>query len=268
MNLANGTNQVNGTHGPIRLSVDDRGIAILRMQDPARKNAFGRDFVAGLRVALTRLADESVKVCIIAGEDDVFSSGGDRDVLTDLAAGRLAPYDLDLTGALLDVPVPTIAAMAGHAVGGGLVFGIACDMVLLARESRYGCNFMDLGFTPGMGTTSLLKAAVGEYLAAEMMFGAPYLLGAHLEGRGQINDVLPKVEVFDRAMALADRIADKPREALTLLKRTLSLPRRRAFEEARTIESMMHDVCFARPETRDRIRENFIPVQQDQETEP
>ena len=52
--------------------------------------------------------------------------------------------------------------------------------MFLARESRYGCNFMDLGFTPGMGTTRLLQAAVGPYVAAEMMLGAKYFRGAEL----------------------------------------------------------------------------------------
>ena len=64
-----------------------------------------------------------------------------------------------------------------------------------------------------------------------------------------------------RALDMAARIADKPRAALLLLKRALALPRRRAFEEARTVESMMHEVCFADPETVARIRTNYGPGQ-------
>jgi polyketide biosynthesis enoyl-CoA hydratase PksI len=130
----------------------------------------------------------------------------------------------------------------------------------MGRESRYGCNFMDMGFTPGMGTTGLLQLAVGEYVAAEMMFGCQYFKGSHFEGRGGINYVLPREKVLKKAMSVAQRMSDKPRFALALLKRSLSLGRRRAFEDARTVESMMHEICFAHPETSERIRENYTPT--------
>lgn len=241
----------------ITLEVDDTGIAVLHMHDEAGKNAFSRSFVETLLRRLEALSAEEIKVCVVRGLDEVFCAGGDRQVLLDLAEGRVAPYDLMLTRALLEVPVPTIGAMAGHAVGGGLIFGLCCDVVVMGRESRYGCNFMDMGFTPGMGTTTLLQAAVGDYVAAEMMMGCQYFRGAHFEGRSQINYVLPRAEVLDRAMEVARRMSDKPRFALALLKRALSLGRRKAFEEARMTESMMHEICFARPETAQRIREDY-----------
>jgi polyketide biosynthesis enoyl-CoA hydratase PksI len=181
-------------------------------------------------------------------------------LLLELAEGQVAPYDLLLTRTILEVPVPTIAAMAGAALGGGLIFGLSCDIVLLGQRSRYGCNFMDLGFTPGMGTTRLLQLAVGDYVAAEMMFGGQYFRGAHFANRGLINHVEPNDEVEAKAARSAARIADKPRTALTLLKRSLSLARRQAFEAARTMESMMHEICFADPQTRERIRDNYNAV--------
>jgi polyketide biosynthesis enoyl-CoA hydratase PksI len=154
------------------------------------------------------------------------------------------------------VPIPTIAAMAGHAVGGGLIFGLACDLALLGRESRYGCSFMNMGFTPGMGTTQLLARSVGEHRAAEMMYGGQFFKGAELVGSG-VNYVLPRAEVLARALELAQRIAEKPRGSLVLLKRTLSLPKRLAFEQARTLESMMHEISFGQPETAALIEDNF-----------
>lgn len=243
----------------VELAVDDEGVATLRMRDAAGKNAFSLALVAALTRAFEALARRAdARVCVLAGLPEVFSAGGDREVLLGLAEGTIAPYDLTLTRALLEVPVPTIAAMAGPAVGGGLVFGLACDMVVMARESRYGANFMDLGFTPGMGSTRLLQFALGEYVAAEVLFGGQYFRGEHFAGRGQINAVVPRAEVEARAIEMARRIADKPRHALLLLKRALALPRRRAFEEARTIESMMHEVCFADEGTRATIRANYL----------
>lgn len=233
------------------------GVAVVHMHDDAGKNAFSRAFVADLAATLESLDDPAVKVAVIKGLPDVFSAGGDQSVLLGLAEGNITPYDLFLTRTILDVPVPTIAAMAGHAVGGGLIFGLSCDMVLMGNTSNYGCNFLELGFTPGMGTTRLLQAAVGEYIAAEMMFGCQYFRGSHFEGRSAINNVLDPAKVEKRAMKMARRIADKPRKAITLLKRSLSLPRKRTFEEARTMESFMHEICFNDPETIARIRENY-----------
>lgn len=242
----------------VRLTIDEDGVAELHMCDAAGNNAFSRAFVAELIERMGELArNRTAKVCIVRGLPEVFSAGGDRGVLMDLAEGRIEPYDLELTRTLIELPIPTIAAVEGHAVGGGLVFALACDMVVLARESRYGTNFMDLGFTPGMGTTGLLQFAVGEYVAAEMMFGCQYFKGAQLEGRAQVNDIVERSKVLARARKLAMRLTDKPRFAIELLKRQLALPRRQAFERARTAESMMHQVCFGQPETRARIQANY-----------
>ena len=245
----------------LELRVDADGCAVLRMQDSAGKNAFSRSFVAALVETFTAIATRvDIKVVVLCGLDDIFSAGGDRSVLLGLAEGRIAPYDLLLTRSLLELPQPTIAAMAGPAVGGGLIFGLACDLVFLARESRYGCTFLDLGFTPGMGTTRLLQAAVGPYLAAEMMMGAQYFRGQELAERGaQVNGVVPRGQVEVRALDVAARLCEKPRGALLLLKRSLGLPRRLAFEEARTLESMMHELCFADPATQALIRQNYHP---------
>jgi polyketide biosynthesis enoyl-CoA hydratase PksI len=72
-----------------------------------------------------------------------------------------------------------------------------------------------------------------------------------------VNYVLPRAEVYPRALAVARRMADKPRRSLELLKRYLSLPRRQAFEEARTVEALMHRVCFDDPRTARRIKDNY-----------
>jgi polyketide biosynthesis enoyl-CoA hydratase PksI len=242
----------------VTLTIDDVGLAELWMCDEVGNNAFSRAFVTELLERMAELSRSRVaKVCVVRGLPEVFSAGGDRSVLLDLAEGRLEPYDLELTRSLIELPIPTVAAIEGHAIGGGLVFGLACDMVVLARESRYGANFLDLGFTPGMGTTGLLQFAVGEYVAAEMMYGCQYFKGSHFEQRGNVNYVVERRQVLARARKLAVRLTDKPRFAIELLKRQLALPRREAFERARTAESMMHEVCFAQPETRARIRENY-----------
>ncbi len=242
----------------IKLEISHEGIALLKMQDHAGKNAFTQDFFNELMEKLTAFKDEKVKVCIFQGMDDVFCSGGDRKALLDLAEQKMEPYDLRLTRALLDIPIPAIAAMEGHATGGGLILGLSCDIVIMANESSYGCPFMNMGFTPGMGITGLLRYSMGEYLAAEMLFAGQYFRGSRFKERSLINYIEPKDKVFPKAIDIASRIAEKPRSALELLKRTLSLQRRKSFEEASTLESFMHEICFKDPKTYDRIKNNFV----------
>ncbi len=242
----------------VTLQRDDEGVAVLHLCDAAEQNALSEPFIAELLDALGELGrDREAKVCVLRGLDEVFCSGGHPDMLRELARGRVAAADIMLSRAVLEVPIPTIAAMEGHAVGGGLVLGLCCDLVLMARESRYGASFMNMGFTPGMGATRLLALAVGEYLAAEMMYGGQFFRGSHFAGRAAVNDVLPRARVLPRAMIVARRIAEKPRFALELLKRSLSIGKRQLFEQARSVESMMHEICFSRPETAALIEDYF-----------
>ncbi|MCA9669237.1 MAG: enoyl-CoA hydratase/isomerase family protein [Acidimicrobiales bacterium] len=242
---------------PVKIVGPDDGVTELWLDD-GDKNALNAPMVEALERALARVGeDRDTRVVLVRGSDEIFCSGGDKQMLLDIASGKVHATDIMLTRAMIEVPVPTIAAMQGHAVGGGLVLGLACDVALVAEESRYGCSFMNMGFTPGMGTTRLLASAVGEHIAAEMMYGGQYFRGSHFAGRTQLNYVLPKAKLLRKARQIAARFAEKPRGSLELLKRSLSLPRRRAFEEARTMETMMHEISFAQPETRALIAENY-----------
>lgn len=250
-----------GPDGPGPVQVHDAGDGVfeLRLCDAAGKNALSEAVVQGVLAGLERVAAApAARVCVVRGLPEVFCSGAPLELLAALARGEVAASDIVLSKALLDFPLPTVAAVEGHAVGGGLALALCCDLVFLARESRYGASFMNMGFTPGMGITRLLQLAVGEYVAAEMLLGGRFVKGAALEGTAQVNGVLPRERVVRAAHRAAARMADKPRFALELLKRYLALPRRRAFEETRTVETFMHEVCFARPETGRRIRETYV----------
>jgi polyketide biosynthesis enoyl-CoA hydratase PksI len=246
------------TEDLITLERDDDGIAVLTMRDEKRRNALSARFVEQLTERLTELsADRQAKVCVICGLDEQFCSGGDKQMLLDLASGKVTATDIMLSRAMIEVPIPTIAAMAGHAVGGGLALGLCCDVVLMGEQSSYGCSFMNMGFTPGMGTTRLLQLAVGEYIAAEMMFGGQFFRGRHFNGRSGINYILPAEKVMPKAMKLAQRIAEKPRASLEMLKRNLSLSKRQLFEQARTDESFMHEISFSLDETKALIEAHY-----------
>jgi polyketide biosynthesis enoyl-CoA hydratase PksI len=240
----------------VSLVVDERGIGVMTMADADGTNAMSERFVRDLLAALGRAAlDPTLRVLVLAGTRDVFSSGASLEMLRALARGEVLPTDIVLAKAVLDLPVPVIAAMEGHAVGGGLALGLAADIVIIARESRYGASFMNMGFTPGMGMTRLLEHVVSPAIAAELLFSGELRKGAWFEGRSGFNAVLPRADVMPRALEVAARVADKPRAALEMLKRTLSIGRRRTFEETHTLESLMHRVSFSAPDLLARIED-------------
>jgi polyketide biosynthesis enoyl-CoA hydratase PksI len=239
---------------PVACEVEG-GVALVRMQDEAGANALSVSMVHALEEALGRVAArDDVKVAVLAGRPGHFSTGASREVLLGLAGGRIAPADLLLPRALLDLPVPLVAAMEGHAVGGGLALALCADVIVAARESRYGCNFMDYGFTPGMGTTGLLEYVLGPALAHEMLLTGALLKGSRFEGRG-FNHVVPRAEVLGKARDLASRIADKPALALRALKPALAARKRAIFESARGVEVLLHRLTLPQPEVRERIEE-------------
>ena len=239
-------------------AIDATGIAALSLDDAAGQNAMSKSLVTQLTERLHEVSAMShVKVVLLTGLPEVFCSGASRDVLEDLVRGQVAPSDILLPRAVLDVPVPTIAAMAGHAIGGGFALGLCADLVLIARESRYGCSFMNMGFTPGMGMTRLLEHVLAPALAHEMLFTGQALKGAHFEGRSGFNYILPRSQVLPKAYELAELIAEKPRVAVEALKRALSVGRRQVFEATRTVETLMHQVCFAQTDISRLIEENY-----------
>jgi polyketide biosynthesis enoyl-CoA hydratase PksI len=238
----------------VRMEREQGGVALVIMGDREGKNAMSAPFVGALLAALREAeAWSALKVVVLAGLPEVFSSGASLDMLRALARGEVVPTDIVLARALLDLPVPVIAAMEGHAIGGGLALGVAADLVLIARESRYGASFMNMGFTPGMGITRLLEHVMSPALAAELLFAGEAKKGSFFEGRSGFNAILPRAEVLPRALSLAARIAEKPRLSLSLLKQSLSLGRRQAFEQTHTLESLMHRVSFAGPDVLARI---------------
>lgn len=236
--------------------VDASGVALLTMRDERRKNALSVEMVRELEETCAALArDEDVKTLVLSGLDEYFSTGANREVLDELTSGRATPRDLLLPRALLDVPVPVIAAMAGHAVGGGLALGVCADITIIARESRYGATFMQYGFTPGLGLTALLEHLLGPALAHEMLLTGQTFRGSHFENRGAFNYVLPRSDVTAKALALAALLAEKPRPALVSLKVSLSAKKREMFECARSTESLMHTITFSTPQVKRLIDE-------------
>lgn len=244
--------------GRIQISMNDNGIAYLKMNDVERKNIFADDFIAELIEGIDKIEEMKPKVMILTGLDDVFSGGAEKKNLMDLCDGKVHVKDLLISEKLVHAPFPVIAVMKGHAVGGGLVMALCCDIVLAARESRYGVVFMSLGFTPGMGCTTLLPELFGTYIANEMMYTGKRYKGSQLEKKStNINYIVPKSEIMQKAEDIALQISEKNINSTYLLKGTLSARKKKLLIEARLQEDMMHKLSFGYPETRATIEDLY-----------
>lgn len=231
----------------------------LEMTSPSTQNRLDeglfRDVIAGFDVA-ARQSD--LKVLVIAGGRDVFCGGASLDVLQKLARREASEKSFfALPDRFFSFPMPIVGAVGGHAVGGGLMLALYCDLLVGAEDSRYGLNFTDLGFTPGMGATGLLASAIGPHLANEMILTGKLYKGRELREMSLFNRVVPADQVETTCLDLARRIAEKPAHVLALLKETMSLPRRIALPEALQREEMMHRLCFSVPETANLIERNY-----------
>lgn len=233
-------------------------IVQIKMQDRVHKNTFSEELATGLTEAFATIKNQShYKVVVVTGYDSYFASGGTQEALLDLADGKGKFSDRDLYSLALNCPIPVISAMQGHAIGGGLVMGLFADFVILSRESIYTTNFMKYGFTPGMGATFILPQKLGIALAQEMLLAAKSYRGEELQQRGIPFPVLPRENIMEYALELAQCLAEKPRISLVALKDQLVAPLREGLPKAIAEELAMHEKTFHQPEVRNRIQYFF-----------
>ncbi len=234
------------------------GIAVVQMQDKMHRNTFSSDLIDGLNRVFAEIAqDASIKVVVVHGYDNYFCCGGTQDELLSIFSGKLSFDDLAFYRLLLDCEVPTIAAIQGHAIGGGLALACYADLLVMAREAIYSTNFMKYGFTPGMGATYMVPRKFGETIAQELLYTADTYRGGVLEKRGVPIPVLPKAEVIPHAMSLARQLADKPIISLKILKAHLTQPIKKALPDIIKAELRLHEISFAQPEVKQRIEALF-----------
>jgi 4-carboxy-3-alkylbut-2-enoyl-[acp] decarboxylase len=233
-------------------------IAVVELADRAHSNLFSEALVRGLLRSFEELrANQEVRVVVVHGYDSIFCAGGTREQLLRLHEGQVLFDDEPIYRLFLDCEVPVIAAMQGHALGGGLVIGLYADALVLAEESIYSSNFMKYGFTPGLGTTLIMPFKLGHALAAEMMLTARNYYGGELRQRGVPFPVVKRKEVIPAALRMAREIAEKPRTSLVLLKQKLNAPLVAALPQTIAQELEMHAISFAQPEVRVRIEAMF-----------
>ncbi len=243
------------THSVVILSEIEPGIVQLQMQDRDQKNTFTHQLSRELIQAFEIIAaNDQYKVLILTGYDSYFASGGTQQDLLTLQEGKAKFSDNNIYGLALDCPIPVISAMQGHGIGGGFVMGLFADFVILSRESVYTTNFMQYGFTPGMGATMIVPRKLGLSLGTEMLVLARRYRGEELKQRGIPFPVYPRAQVMNEALEMARELAAKPRISLITLKNHLMRSLREELPKVIEQEVEMHTKTFHQPEVRENIR--------------
>jgi polyketide biosynthesis enoyl-CoA hydratase PksI len=233
-------------------------IVQITMQDKESRNTFSKELIEGLKHAFAIVKQKKAyKVVILTGYDSYFSCGGTQDELQQIYDRELKFTELDFFTAPIDCEIPVIAAMQGHAIGGGLVFGCYADFQILGKENIYTANFMKYGFTPGMGATHMVPLRFGSSLGYEMLFTAESYRGGELQERGVSLQVVPKKEVITEAIVLAKKLAEKPRLSLVTLKKHMTSKIKVSLKEVFEQELEMHEITFQQSEVEENIKALF-----------
>ncbi|XP_042587906.1 methylglutaconyl-CoA hydratase, mitochondrial-like [Cyprinus carpio] len=215
------------------LDGDDSGIVVLGINRPQSKNAISKNLVTMMSEALESLKkDNKVRTVVLCSMvPGIFCAGADLKERAKMQQSEVGPFVTKartLITELGTLPMPTIAAIDGAALGGGLEMALACDIRVAASSAKMGLVETKLAIIPGAGGTQRLPRTVGVSVAKELIFAARVLSGDEAKSLGLVNHAVEQNKTGDaaylRALDLARefipqgpiaiRIKNKPNGAL------------------------------------------------------
>jgi len=228
------------------------GVSILTLNRPQERNGIGSHESCEQLAAAIRLAnaDPEVGCLLITGAGPAFCAGANvKKILdTDGITRRATPAATrenykrgiqQIPLALLECEIATIAAVNGPAIGAGCDLACMCDIRIASEDARFAESFVKLGLVPGDGGAWFLPRIVGASKAAELTFTGDPIDAAEALAIGLVSRVVPAAQLMPVSLALAERIAAQPRDALRLSKRLL-----RASEHSRLPEFLELSAAF------------------------
>ncbi|MFI6349476.1 enoyl-CoA hydratase/isomerase family protein [Streptomyces sp. NPDC050560] len=208
-------------------------VAELVLDRPAAMNAISTEVARSLTAACAALAGADggdgadVRATVLTSTHErAFCVGADlkeRGSLGDAELGRQRPVTRAAYTAVLELPMPTVAAVHGFALGGGYELALSCDLILADATAVVGLPEVSVGVVPGGGGTQLLPRRVGAARAAELIFTAARVPAAEAAEKGLVDILVPEGEDRAEALALAARIAANSPVGLRAAKRALRL---------------------------------------------
>jgi enoyl-CoA hydratase len=231
------------------------GITVVTINRPDRRNALTRATWLELQALLGALrADPEIRGLIITGAGDrAFAAGADVSELVDrppLVAleGLVQQILIELE----DLPFPTIAALNGHALGGGWELALACDLRVAAAHARVGFPEVGLGIIPGAGGTLRLLQHVGVGRAKEWILASRVLDAREAATHGLINKVVEDGNILDEAHSLMEELVTQPQLAVRLAKLMVNASARG--QAGPDFERLAYTLAFHSPERSERMQ--------------
>lgn len=217
---------------PILLDIQPH-IAILTLNQPELRNSISEievvdAFIDALNVVSN---NDQLRCLIITGAGSAFSSGGNiKHMLNKEGMFAGAANDVRenygkviqrIPVALHNINIPTIAAVNGPAVGAGCDLAMYCDMRIASTNARFAESFIKVGIIPGDGGAWILPRVAGYGRAAEMAFTGEAITAEQAFEWGMLNKLVEPDQLMSEAMALAQRIAVNPPQALRATKQLM-----------------------------------------------
>src|SRR5207302_2259797 len=209
--------------------VEARGrVGIIRLNRPQALNALNAALIGELTQAVQAFeADADITCMIVTGSEKAFAAGADIKEMADKSYMDAFMGDFAANwDALARARKPTVAAVAGFALGGGCELAMMCDVVIAADTAKFGQPEIKLGVIPGIGGTQRLTRAVGKAKAMDLNLTGRMMDAAEAERSGLVARVVPLASLMDEAMKAAETIAGMSLVALMTAKEAIN----RAFE--------------------------------------
>lgn len=226
----------------------EQNIAWIRFNRPQKMNAMNLALLGELDAVLLECEKrDDIRALILTGNEKAFIAGADIQPLAqgDVNTGyQVAEETMKVQERLADLPKPTIAAIAGFALGGGLEVALCCDFRLAADNALLGLPEITLGIIPGGGGTQRLPRLVGLAAATEML-----LLGKPVKAEralfiGLVHEVLPPDQLLIRAEELARRLAEIPPVAMKACKGAMRAGLNSGLKEGLRMEQAAFSLLF------------------------
>ena len=203
----------------------ENSLAIVSLNRPKVFNAYNVEMRDGLYETLHAVGDDpEVRVMILRGEGPAFSTGGDVSEFGSAPSpvgARGIRWRRDVWGTLLSLPQPTIAAVHGFTVGGGMEMALLCDLCIAADDTVFFLPETGLGMIPGVAGTQTAPRAIGLGRALDMVLTGKRVNAEQALQIGLTNQVVPREVLLATAKTLATSLARHDPRLLALAKRAV-----------------------------------------------
>ncbi|MFW9867879.1 MAG: enoyl-CoA hydratase [Candidatus Thorarchaeota archaeon] len=210
----------------------EKGVLHIILNRPEKRNALTRSMYAGIAEGINKAGlDKNARVILIYGNGKCFCAGNDLRDFQDLDLGTERRSSLNWTEEILKTNKPIIAAVHGYAIGVGVTMLLHFDLVYASSECKLQFPFVNLGLVPEFGSTFNLPQIIGYQRAAELFFFGDWFSAEKAKNYGIINKIFPKEILIDEVTLLAEKLAEKPPEALRKTKELIKKHYLRALKD-------------------------------------